>query len=240
MKKIILNLSVLGFALNATAQSCVPDTTIKQPGHYPDQLPVGNAGQYYQETVQFNVPGDTSVQFGQSTVTANIDSIKVLAVKGLPAGLNYACNPLSCALPGGKTSCGVVFGTIDPGESGTYPFVIPVRIYAKISGTIPYQQPDTIYSLSMDVNAFTGEMRVVQNGLLAYPNPAGNELFIALPFSAHSAELKVFDSQGKGIELPLDREYNRMTLNTSSLSSGLYYGEVNDGKKVYRFHFVRN
>lgn len=240
MKKIILNLSLLGIAMNAMAQSCVPDTSIKNPGTYPNQLPVGNAGQYYQETVQFNIPADTSVDFNGTPVTANIDSIKVLAVNGLPTGLTYACNPVSCALPGGKTSCGVVYGTIDPSESGTYPFVIPVRIYARIGGTFPYQQPDTIYSLSMDVNAFTGETRIIQNTVSAYPNPAGNELFIALPFSAYSAELKVFDSQGKRIELPMEREYNRLTLNTASLVPGIYFGEVNDGKQVYRFHFVRN
>jgi hypothetical protein len=240
MKKIILNLSLLGFALNGFAQSCVPDTSIKQPGTYPSQLPTGNAGQYYEESVQFNIPADTSVDFQGNTVTAVIDSIKVLAVNGLPAGLTYGCNPKSCGLPGGKTSCGVVFGTIDPGASGTYPFVIPVRIYARINGTFPYQQPDTIYSLSMDVNTFNGVLPVIQKDLLAYPNPAGNELFIALPFSAHSAELKVFDCQGKSIELPLEREYNKLTLNTVSLAPGMYYGEVNDGKKVYRFHFVRD
>lgn len=240
MKKIILNLSLLGFVVNGYAQSCVRDNTITEPGTYPSQLPVGNAGQYYEETVQFNIPADTSVDFQGNTVTAIIDSIKVLAVNGLPAGLTYGCNPVSCGLPGGQTSCGVVFGTIDPGESGTYPFVIPVRIYARINGAFPYQQPDTIFSLSMDVNAFTGEKRIIQDQLIAYPNPAGNELFIALPFSALSAELKVFDSQGKNIELPVDKELNRMTLNTRSLAPGMYFGEVNDGKKVYRFHFIRN
>ncbi|HCS19438.1 MAG TPA: hypothetical protein DIW47_02555 [Bacteroidetes bacterium] len=240
MKKIILNLSLLGFALNVTAQSCVPDTTITQPGHYPDQLPVGNAGQYYQETVQFNVPADTSVDFNGNQVTANIDSIKVLAVNGLPAGINYTCNPVSCALPGGKTSCGLLYGTIDSTESGHFPFVIPVRIYARIGGTFPYQQPDTIYSLSMDVNVYTGQKRILQNALSAYPNPAGNELFIALPFSAYNAELSVFDRQGKRIELPREREYNLLTLNTLSLAPGMYYGEVSDGKQVYRFHFIRH
>lgn len=240
MKKIILNLSLLGLAMNAMAQSCVRDSTITEPGSYPSQLPTGNAGQYYEGVMQFNIPADTSVDFNGNTVTANIDSIKVLAVLGLPAGLTYACNPLSCALPGGETSCGIVYGTIDPSESGSFPFAIPVRIYARIGGTFPYQQPDTFYTISMDVNAFTSEKRIVENSLSAYPNPAGNALFIGLPFSAFNAELRVFDRQGKRIDLPLEREYNRLTLNTASLAPGIYFGEVSDGKAVYRFHFVRN
>lgn len=240
MKKIILNLSLLAMSFAAYAQTCTPDNTITEPGTYPSQLPVGTAGQNYQETVQFNIPADTSVDFNGTQVTAIIDSIKVLSVMGLPAGLSYTCNPVSCGLPGGKTSCGLIYGTIDAAASGTYPFVVPIRIYTRIGGNIPYQQPDTIYSLSMDVNATTGEKTILQNTLMAYPNPAGNQLIVALPVSANGTEIRLFDGQGKHLEVSFENEYNRITVNTSELASGMYYGEVSNGNKVYRFHFIKN
>lgn len=239
MKKTLLVLSALCLSTWGFSQTCTPDQNITQPGVYPMQLPTGNAGQYYEETVQFCIPSDTDVDFGGNPVNAVIDSIKMLSVNGLPAGLTHGCTPSNCVFPGGQTSCGIIYGTIDASAQGTYNFVIPVIYYARINSSIPYQQQDTIYSIFMDVNGTTG-IRKVTGEVRAYPNPAGKVLTVALPFSAFSAEFQVFDSQGKSIQLSSNRDLNRLELNTETLSEGMYYGVVSNGHAVYHFHFIRH
>ncbi|MBI1222950.1 MAG: T9SS type A sorting domain-containing protein [Bacteroidetes bacterium] len=240
MKKILLALIILGFQMSLAAQSCTPDSTITAPGTYPKHLPDGIAGTHYQQTVQFRIASDTQVTFSGSTVTAHIDSIKVLDVFGLPGGISYSCTPASCALPGGKTSCGLIYGDIDANASGTYPFTIPIRIYVHIGGTFPYQQPDTLYNISMNVNAAAGIDEMVQHELLVYPNPATSDLNVALTFHAGQAEIEVFDRQGKRLNLESHYENNIIHLNTSDLPAGIYMGQVQHGSETYRFRFVRN
>jgi len=240
MKKLILSLTIASIALGSFAQSCSPDATITNPGTYPNQLPAGTSGAYYEEVVQFNIPADTNVQFSGTTVNAVIDSIKVTSLMGLPPGLNYGCNPSTCALPGGKTSCGVIYGDIDGSASGTYNFVVPIIIYARIGGAFPLQQPDTLFYLSMDVNAPNSAKTIVPNTLMAYPNPAGNTLHVTLAHSAAESTIKVYDGQGKEIELPFTTQYNRIDLQTETLSKGIYYGVVQDGANTHRFKFVKS
>jgi len=240
MKKLILSLSFTGFAIYAMAQSCTPDATITNPGTYPTSLPDGTAGDYYEESVQFRIPADTNVDFNGNIVNAIIDSIKVLGVQNLPSGVTYACNPASCGLPGGKTSCGVLYGTIDASAQGTYTFLIPIIIYARIGGAFPLQQPDTLYGLSMNVNMPNSTQRIIDNKLMVYPNPAQGSLNIAMAFHAGQAEVHVFDRQGKEISLAMMKQDNVVELNTSTLAAGIYYGSVTKGSEVYRFHFIKN
>lgn len=240
MKKLILSLTFASFALGSFAQSCTPDQTITSPGTYPDILPDGTAGEYYEESVQFRIPADTNVDFNGTTVNAVIDSIKVIDVQNLPSGITYACNPSSCALPGGKTSCGVLYGTIGASEQGTFTFVIPVIIYARVGGAFPLQQPDTIYGLSMNVNTPNSTTRIMDEKLLVYPNPAQGNLNIALTFHAGQAEVQVFDRQGKEIVLEEQKIDNVIELNTKQLTPGIYFGQVRRGNEVYHFHFIKN
>lgn len=240
MKKLILSLSFACLAYGAMAQSCTPDQTITSPGTYPDILPDGTAGSYYEESVQFRIPADTNVDFNGTTVNAVIDSIKVVDVKNLPAGVSYACNPSSCALPGGKTSCGVLYGTIDGSAQGTYTFVIPVIIYARVGGAFPLQQPDTIYGLSMNVNTPNSTIRIMDEKLVVYPNPAQGNMNIALTFHAGQAEVHVFDRQGKAVNIEMEKADNVVSINTATLPAGIYYGRVQRGNEIYRFHFIKN
>lgn len=240
MKKLILSLTFASFTIGAMAQSCTPDATITDPGTYPNQLPAGTSGAYYEEVVQFNIPADTNVDFNGTTVNAIIDSVKVLSLMGLPSSLSYGCNPVSCGLPGGKTSCGIIYGNIDDTASGTYNLVVPIIIYARVGGAFPIQQPDTLFYLSMDVNKPNSTKSIIPNVLMAYPNPAGNTLHVSLAHSAAAAKILVYDGQGKAIDLPYSIQYNRIDVQTETLSEGIYYGVVQDGTTIHRFHFIKN
>ncbi len=238
MKKFLLFAAVLSLAAYVNGQSCTPNTSITTSGTYPDSLPMGTAGSYYEEVIQFRIPADTNADLNGTPVYAVIDSIKVLEVIGMPDGLNYLCNPSSCALPGGETSCGVIYGNIDGAADGYYPFTIPVKIYARIGGTFPYQLPDTIYSISMYVDQPSGATLIQNAAIRAYPNPANGHITLALPFSAGTSVLQVYTQQGQLIECPYATAENRMELDTRHLSPGLYYAVVTHANRQYRLHFA--
>lgn len=240
MKKILL-LAIGAFVFaSGNAQTCTPDQNITQSGYYPSTLPDGQAAIYYEEVVQFNIPADTDVYYQGGTVNATIDSIKVISVNGLPAGLNYHCNPSSCALPGGQTSCGVIFGTPDQQASGNYPFIIPVTIYAKVGGVYPVSQKDTIFNLSMNVDAYNSVNIVEETKVQVFPRPAFNTVNFVFPESLNGMDLKFVDMNGKAVEVNYTMADNQVQADISGLKSGIYFGMAQKGNNLYRFRFVKN
>ncbi len=240
MKKALLLLALaLGIHGHLLAQTCTPDPSITEPGAYPSQLPNGIAGQYYENTIQFNIPEDTVVEFGGNQVTAEIDSIKVLSVQGLPTGLTYNCTPVSCALPGGQTSCGLVFGTIDLQAAGYYPFVIPIRIYARINGFLPVQQNDTIFSLEMTVDQANSLSKSTFGAVSVFPNPAENRIQAGFPTSTSSMEVETHDALGRKVALAWDKTDNRLSADVQSLTSGVYVVTCIKNGQVHQFRFIR-
>ena len=123
-------------------QTCQPDTSITTPGIFPFNLPVACVGQPYSTPLTVVVPVDTVVAlppFG--TFTLPIDSIVLNDILGLPAGFSFACNPGSCAVPGGGIGCVSVFGT------PTMPDTLDLRIALTVFVQTPFgpiAQPDTI------------------------------------------------------------------------------------------------
>lgn len=229
----------LVFSAQLMAQSCAPDTTITESGTYPSALPNGQAGLYYEQVAQFRIPADTNVSFNNQNVQATIDSVKVKAVLGMPSGLSYNCNPGSCALPGGKTSCGVIFGTIAGNAQGTYPFVIPVTIYGKVGGAFPVSQNDTIYNLTMDVDPYNSVIRQ-EHEVKVFPNPSSSQVSMVFPESINEVSLKVVDANGKEVQLQYSYNMNRVETDLSALPIGVYFATAVRGNNVYHFRLVRN
>lgn len=84
MKKLsTLILFLLCFSYSAWSQ-CTIDSSQTTPGIYPDTLPEGTAGQFYNEDVTFVMIEDT--------LGFTINSIQIVSITGLPAGINWACN----------------------------------------------------------------------------------------------------------------------------------------------------
>ncbi len=239
MKKIILLGFAFVFGTAAFAQTCIRDASITSPGTYPSSLPKGQGGLYYEQVIQFRIPADTSVDFNGQTVQATVDSIKVKSVLGLPGGLNYNCNPASCALPGGETSCGVIYGTIANNAAGNYPFVIPIAVYGKIGGSFPLVQNDTIFNLSMDVDPYNSVVRQ-ESEVKVYPNPSSNQVSMVFPESINEVELKVVDAGGKEVQLQYSYILNRVETDLSALPTGVYFATAIRGNNIYHFRLVRN
>lgn len=240
MKKAILSF-FLSLALSgAMAQNCTPDQSISAPGYYPESLPTGIVGQYYSQSVQFRIPADTNVIFAGNSVNAIIDSLKVMNVLNLPTGLAYACNPASCGLPGGKTSCGNIYGTIDESVNpGFFSFVIPIRIHAKVNGILPVQQVDTLFNLGMEVSPSTGVKLGWFDDVKVFPNPANRKVEVHFPVGAESMEVKVLNAAGKEVMLTWNKEMNKMSTDLSELPAGYYFATANGAQGAFRFGFVK-
>ncbi len=112
----------------SNAQVCSPDPSYTNGGVYPSTstpLATGCAGSFYQQDFTVVVPPDT---FGFPITYIIIDSIG-----GLPAGVVYSCNPLTCVFPGGTSQCFQIYGT--PVSAGTYNFTIYVHGQAIVFGS---------------------------------------------------------------------------------------------------------
>lgn len=239
MKKILLCFSIALISLNLSAQTCEPDTSIQSSGSYPNQLPPGIAGQYYEEVIQFRIAEDTTGELNGNQVNAKISNVKVLQVLGLPQGINYKCNPTNCTLPGGQTSCAVMYGEIDSASSGTYTPEVYMQINLLIGGFIPYVMYDTMRSLSVEVGTYTSLKETQLAEVVCYPNPTRGNITLSLPYTPEQPVIKVYDAKGKEVDVYWQIENNRVLLNSESFPPGIYVGRIYDGDRVLNFRFVR-
>jgi hypothetical protein len=157
MKKIItLIASFVILGSNIALSQCTPNTSITQPGIFPDSatgLTPAIVNQPYVQDMQLKVPVDTVVSIGPLPITVPITSIELISFSGLPAGLSYTCNPASCVFPGGSNGCVAITGT--PTVAGIYQITAITKTTATIFG-IPNSQFDTLNYYYMTVSTTAG------------------------------------------------------------------------------------
>jgi len=76
------------------------------------------------------------------------------------------------------------------------------------------------------------------NNIFIYPNPANEFVNIYIPEYISSEKIILFDNLGR--EVMSSNYSGKLNLNTSSLSQGIYFLEVNDNKKIYREKLIIN
>jgi hypothetical protein len=240
MKKIYTLLVIMLAAIAANAQ-CTPDNTLTQPGYYPEQLDTADVGVAYSMVLQLRIPPDTNAVVLGQPVKADIDSIKLVSVKGMPAGFTYQCNVPTCTFVPHQTYCAVLQGNPTAAQSGTYPLKLAIVAYAHgvIFGTpttFP-PQPDTIrrFTLVVGNGVFvTVEETQQPREVKLYPNPATKEVNILLNGEAgESISYELCDIAGKVIkqaETTLDADYAIATLPLDDVSKGIYFVRASSAK----------
>ncbi len=253
MKKLLYFLFLsLSINLHSSGQ-CTPDTTLSGPdiifppagsatynvnGEEIVVLPHATAGVNYDQTLQFRVPKDTS--FGG--LNATIDYIKVIAVLNLPGNLSTTCNPSNCTFPGGSYGCARLQGL--PGSADS--LQIPVAVELKFTnGSNTVVTNDTLRNIYLVVNGTIGlEKPVIDDGLKIrfYPNPADDIGFLTYTTSAGgNTEVKITNVIGNNV---FKRTYeaasgeNRIKLNLSNLSAGIYLYSVKNGAETRSGRFI--
>ena len=236
MKKLLLFVSAIFLvAMNLSAQ-CTPDPQYTSSGIFPDSatnfLPAC-VGQTYTQLITNVVPADTTVVFGGFPVTIPIDSIVVVSVTGLPAGLTFACNNGDCAFPGGTIGCAIITGT--PTTAGTFNLVITLKAYA---GPAPQDFTLDYYKIVVSNCAPVGVNQITSSKFKMFPNPATDKVSIQGLDSKNIDKIVLTDASGKTIDA-FEVTGDELEINTSELNVGLYFVNIYDANGMETLKLIK-
>ena len=241
MKKIYLTLTLLGIAISPIfGQVCSPDNSITKSGVYPDQPDTAFANQSYDFSFQILSIKDTAVVYLGQSITADIDSVTVDAVIGLPENFEYTCNPSRCAFTYKAVGCINLKGNPSADQVGVYDIKIATTAYAKatLALGIPLRLPvaDTTEGYLLVIKG-DGSASIFENNLSAvnvYPNPSSNGVFV-LHANAPIASIDIFDTRAQKVNFTRHHTNNTLVLNLSDTPRGIYILKINiDNKQVVK------
>ncbi len=235
MKKVLFSsvFSVILF-LGVLAQPCIPEASLTTPGLYPDSatnLPPGTVNVYYEAVISAFIPTDTTYM----GFTAQIDSIGVVNVLGLPTGLSWVSDSPSNFWEGGTKGCIRISGTTS--VEGLFNLLIPLTIHGKMS-SMPLEVPDTIrfYKIDMqpaNVAEFSGQSFNVG---LAFPNPVSDMTNIEVTsIKPMVITFELFNVVGVKVAESahqLNAGSNNIAVAVKQYPSGMYFYKISDGNKT--------
>ena len=247
-KPLLFFVAALGFG-SAQAQ-CTPDPLYTDSvfGVWPDTVENFKAAfldQFYSDTLNLIVPLNASeIPADPPYPPVDIDSIQLVSVDGLPAGLTISClsqTVASCTYLPTQLGCGLIEGT--PTVSGTYPLELNVLAWFTIVivGPIAVSQDITFTGYDIVVNEVnTGIAANVQPGLANVrnmPNPFSSRTTIEwYGGRAGETSVRVFNMVGE--ELWVQRVQgrsgaNKVTFDGADLPAGVYLYKVESGSDTF-------
>ena len=249
MKKLLLSLSLICSVLLAYSQpqGCSVDAQYSGGGIYP---PAGTFNApldlSFSQNITVITPADTTVEVtvaGQNLeVTADIVSIELTAVTGLPPNFMYACDPPTCIFSGGIEKCAEVYSSVDPtvADVGLYPISFETIAHLShpqlgaVDCTVVYDDYIiSIGSASSVINQFNNQTFDLKS---PFPNPVEDNAKIQF-ISGKSEDIifRVYNLLGKEVEYKIilsTRGVNTIDINTSSYSEGVYLYSINNGTQL--------
>jgi hypothetical protein len=242
MKLLVTLVSAMCFPMWITAQcaACTPDpacTTVDGlPALCPDVLPNATAGEYYEQVITFYMP--PVVTDPSSGFAANLLTVEVTSVAGLPFGFDFTLNEadavfepgngqnLGCAtlcgtplLPGNFEIIITVLGTVETGGFSfeqSLPFSYPVAVVpgSGENTSFAYTQPAGCDSLEV---LFTATIEAPAPSVTSYEWYVSPELF-----SNNSSFTAEFEEPGEfDVSLTTTVSNYRLTeVNLSSVQGG--------------------
>lgn len=271
MKKLLLAIFTFVFAVSMNVQAqlnCEPDPMFADTtaGVYPLPDPVGsptsslNPGCVnvdYAQLFTAVVPDSIMTVFNGIPVTAELISVTVDTIIGLPAGVSYACDPPDCGFLQNSTGC-VLFSGV-PTEAGDFLPVVQTTVVGSIGAliTIPVNFPSQ--GTPGEVEIFPGEYKItvhpagstesaciVDNVNDALAGVLGVQQNVPNPFSRTTSitidskesgqfDFKVYSVIGELVHsevLTLSTGENIFEFDGADLNSGMYFYAVGQGNAV--------
>lgn len=245
MKKLYTFAFSLLVGFGAYAQ-CAPNTSYTNPGIYPPAgssvkqdsiyvLPGASWGVGYSETVNIVVPVDTTVTYGTLTVTADIDSMRVVGMNNVPAWMSVSFNNASGSWAGGERGCVNFSGTV-PSSNGTWLIESELEVFANL-GTLG-QVSDT-FSIWIEVTAGNAiSIRETKWDVpVVGPNPMSSRLFITYPSTTSSPwAFELMDVTGRVVHRQngqVSTGENRITVTRTNWPEGMYLYRFRVGSKTH-------
>ncbi|GAB1448254.1 MAG: T9SS type A sorting domain-containing protein [Bacteroidia bacterium] len=246
MKKILLSL-VASIGFSAAQAQCTPDPALNYPGIYPNKLPNAVVGEDYSQVISLKVPLDTSIVINNNGTPMNydvtVDSASVISIENVPAGFGYEADKPTRTWVGGSKGCARLYGKAVEADAKDWVIWVKVLTYFKIKGLS--NQFTRLDSSSIDFKV------VLANGLFeagsafrlkGYPNPANNTFNLQLAQTGTLKQLSVYNAMGQEITVPssYDSYANQVSLNTESLTPGVYLIKVSDNQnRLFESRFIK-
>ena len=79
----------------------------------------------------------------------------------------------------------------------------------------------------------------IWEGLSIHPNPVVDEFSIELPNLNQKLDVSIFDSQSKLIEKFNINSINKINVDMSTYSSGIYFIKLNSSESTYDFKIIK-
>ena len=234
MKRLLLLLPLfLSMAILTVAQNCIPDGTITEPGVYPEQPDTAYVDVAYDFSFQILAIKDTIVIFAGQTLTANIDSVRVDDVIGLPSNFNYTCEPNSCTFNWKAVGCINVKGNPTNNPAGVYDLKIATTAFASLGITkIPTLDTAKGYQLVIKGDGSASIFEPKKDIVAIYPNPSGDGIF-QLTAKEEPRSIRITDLQGKKIVFEGFSSNGITTIDISNTAKGVYLLNLKVGEHFY-------
>ena len=241
MKKLLLAL-VLTSSFSFSYAQCTPDPTLIPDafGVSPDTIvnfPGAVLSAPYTTELHFKAPsdaGDIDPTFSGATIT----SFTVTSVTGIPPGMDYVCNIVSCQYSGGTTGCAVISGVCT--VEGIYEIEINISAVINIPFLGNQTVPRTFTGYKIYVNE-DGSVSVHDKQiekLNLFPNPV-SEKFTLTGLTADYGvnQISIFNMEGKLIQTVDYDNQSSIEVATTKLENGMYFVNIlhDNGTEVLKF-----
>ncbi len=239
MKKISLLTINLCLALFSIAQNCIPDQNISDPGIYPEFLDTATVGVSYEHTLQILAIKDTMVTIANQTATADVDSVVLEEILGLPNSFSYSCEPARCTFTWQSVGCAKLSGNPTAAEVGEHPLSIVITSHARL-GSLLFPTKDTITDFTLvvqDTNlSFIEDLAF--SGLIISPNPSSsNHVLVNSRQICNSYYL--LDPRGNRVKNHSLNSSKSFELDLEGLAPAIYTLVVQQADKQYYRRLVR-
>lgn len=219
---------VLSFALSIAiwGQNCTPDQSITKPGIYPRSLDTAWVDDAYSFTIHVLAPEDTSIIFNGQPQVANIDSVVLNGVGGLPGDFTYACEPSNCVFIYTAVGCVALTGNPTTSDIGVHPLEIYTTGYARLN-TFKVPVKDTIrdYTLVIRDSGSASVYELRFDAVNIYPNPAIDGVFY-VETQSDVESIEVFDIQGRAQGVSSVREHRGHRIEMTGQARGVYFVHI--------------
>jgi hypothetical protein len=249
MKKFYTAFLFLLISIGAYSQ-CTPDNTHTLPGYLPNVLDTAFVGENYEMVVHIRIPADTTVTFFGQTIVADIDSIRLVNVVGMPNSFSYQCNVASCTFTPTQTYCAKITGMATNSDVGTHPLRFAVVAYASadVFGTrtsLP-AQADTLDQFDMIVDRRGGTSSIKEliqdKAFHIYPNPTQKQFNILLNgVIGETISYEVVDVTGKVFaqeSITLKSANDVVSASSENWAAGFYFVRIQNAKGIFTQRLV--
>ncbi|MDX1941507.1 MAG: T9SS type A sorting domain-containing protein [Saprospiraceae bacterium] len=251
MKRILLFIIVIfsigkNFAQTCTPDRTLPDSVVISPLPYTMTNPTGGIndtaciGEPFEFAVSVNVPAQYNSPLGLLPITS-ITMATDGAIRKIPVGIDYVCNPPNCVFPKDSVGCILLFGTVND-TAGVYDIAIDFTIQSLIAFPISFPNP-TLFPGNYFLHVKPAGQCITSTNDLAdlgvstqvRPNPFSGftQIIINTPISGNF-DFTVTDLLGRKIRrerVNLIVGENTIDFDGSDLAAGVYIYTLSDGER---------